>query len=65
MNSADLQTRDRTALIAKIALLMVFALGLSIIYMGVSGLRSYEESGFSSETAFQAVYSLSELIHRR
>ena len=62
MNSADLQTRDRTALIAKIALLMVFALGLSIIYMGVSGLRSYEESGFSSETAFQAVYSLSEAV---
>ena len=62
MNQTDLQKKDKTALAARIALLLVFALGISIILMGTSGLRSYEDSGFSSETAYQAIYSLSEAL---
>ena len=62
LNQTDLQKKDKTALAARIALLLVFALGISIILMGTSGLRSYEASGFSSETAYQAIYSLSEAV---
>ena len=56
-NGAGLQ-RDRTSLIVKIVLLLAFILGISIIFAGVSGLRIYESSGFSSETAFQAIHRL-------
>ncbi len=62
LNQTDLQKKDKTALAARIALLLVFAFGISIILMGTSGLRSYEVSGFSSETAYQAIYSLSEAV---
>ena len=48
LNQTDLQKKDKTALAARIALLLVFALGISIILMGTSGLRSYEDSGFIS-----------------
>ena len=62
LNPTDLQNKDRTALIARITLLLVFALGIGIIFLGTAGLRSYEESGFSSEAAYQAIYSLSGAV---
>ena len=58
MNNGDSLRRDRGPLIAKIALLLVFVLGIGIIYAGTAGQKTYEGSGFSSESAFQAVYRL-------
>ena len=62
MDSKLMDRRDHSSVIAKIALLLVFAIGIGIIITGTSGLRAYEESGFSSESAFQAIYSLSGAV---
>ncbi len=50
--------RDRTPMITKIGLLLVFLLGIVIIVMGIVGMRQYSASGFSSEAAYSAVYAL-------
>ena len=62
MNNGAIQGRDRNPLIAKIALLLVFVLGIGIVFAGSSGLKTYESSGFSSESAFQAIYALGAAI---
>ena len=55
-------TEDRRARLTRLALLLLFAIGLLLSSLGVSGLRIYERSGFSSAAAFQAVYSLSSAV---
>ena len=62
MDSKLMDRRDRSSAIAKVALLLVFAIGIGIIFAGASGLRTYEGSGFSSESAFQAIYALSAAV---
>ena len=62
MDSKLMDRRDHSSAIAKVALFLVFAIGIGIIFAGVSGLRSYEGSGFSSESAFQAIYALSAAV---
>ncbi len=62
-NAANLQTapdkRDRTPVITKIILALVFALGLAVILLGYRGIQEYGASGFSAEAAYSAVYTLS------
>ena len=53
-----LQSRNRSALAVKLMLLILFLLGAGIILNGVNGMREYAESGFSSESAYQAIYAL-------
>ena len=62
MDSKLMDRRDHSSAIAKVALFLVFAIGIGIIFAGASGLRSYEGSGFSSESAFQAIYALSAAV---
>lgn len=62
MDSNAIARRDHSSVIAKIALLLVLAIGIGIIITGTSGLKAYEESGFSSESAFQAIYNLSSAV---
>lgn len=53
-----LQNRNRTSLPVKLLLLLFLLLGTGIIINGLRGLRKYEASGFSSESAYQAIYTL-------
>ena len=53
-----LQKRDRTPLVTKIILLLIFLLGAAIIVMGYTGIREYGTSGVSSEAAYRAIYKL-------
>ena len=62
MDSKLMDRRDHSSAIAKVALFLVFAIGIGIIFAGASGLRTYEGSGFSSESAFQAIYALSAAV---
>ena len=62
MDSKLMDRRDHSSALAKVALFLVFAIGIGIIFAGASGLRTYEESGFSSESAFQAIYALSQAV---
>ena len=45
-------------LITKGILLLLFLIGLGIIAMGMTGMREYGDSGFSSETAYSSIHSL-------
>ena len=49
----------KSSLTAKIALLLIFALGICTVFTGASGLNTYTESGFSSEESFHIIYRLS------
>lgn len=52
--------RDRRAAIrTKIILVLIFALGVALVFMGQQGQLEYAASGFNSEGAFQTLYSLS------
>jgi len=53
-----IQDRNRTALAVKLLLLLLLLLGTGIIINGLRGVREYEASGFSSESAYQAIYAL-------
>ena len=54
----SLQSQKRSALLVRLLLLVLFLLGVWIIYNGVYGMRQYAASGFSSENAYQAIYHL-------
>ena len=58
-DTALLRKRDRSPLVTKLILLAVFLLGLAVIVMGYLGMREYSTSGFSSESAYRAIYRLS------
>ena len=53
-----LARQERSTLPAKLALLLALVLGLGVMAMGIAGLRTYEGSGYSSEAAYGAIYSL-------
>ena len=55
---SSLPSRNRSALAGKLLLLGFFLLGVWIIFYGLRGMREYAASGFSSETAYQAIYHL-------
>ena len=57
-----MRTLNRGERITKLVLALVFLLGVALVYQGISGQRAYEESGFSSEAAFQAIYLLSDEV---
>ena len=50
--------QTRAPLLTKLGLALVFALGIAVIVLGVSGQRAYDTSGFSAESAYSAIYSL-------
>ena len=50
---------NRTALVVKLALVLAFALGCTLVFMGWRGQAVYNASGFSSEAAYDAIYALS------
>ena len=56
----SLQTRNRAALAVKLLVILLFLLGVGIIFNGVQAMRLYKQSGFSSESAYQAIYHLSK-----
>ena len=56
--SKNAPKRDRTPLLTKIGLLLTILLGLLVIFMGWRGIREYNASGFSSESAYSAIYAL-------
>ena len=51
--------RDRAPFWTRLGLLAVFLLGAALIAAGMTGLRTFEHSGFSSETGYQAIHALS------
>ena len=53
-----LQDQSRSDLAVKLLLLLLFLLGAGIILNGLRAMREYEASGFSSETAYHAIYAL-------
>ncbi len=53
-----LQEQSRSALAVKLLLLLLFLLGTGIVLNGLRAMREYEASGFSSETAYHAIYAL-------
>jgi len=55
---SSLPSRNRSALAGKLLLLGFFLLGIWIIFYGLRGMQEYAASGFSSETAYQAIYHL-------
>ena len=57
-----MKSDQRGALATKLALALLFLLGLALVYQGLSAQKSYNESGFSAEGAFQAIYHLSEQV---
>ena len=50
--------RDRTPVVTKTALALLFLLGIALIILGVDAIGQYDASGFSSEGAYGAVYAL-------
>ena len=54
----ELPRQNHAPLFTKLGLALVFALGIVIIVLGVSGQRAYDTSGFSAESAYSAIYSL-------
>lgn len=53
--------RDRkSSHITRLALALIFALGAALIFMGWRGQQDFAASGFSSESAYQTLYNLSE-----
>lgn len=63
LSTNGLKTRDRTPVITKIGLLLVFLLGIAVIILGYRGIQEYSASGFSSETAYHAIYALSRDVN--
>lgn len=50
--------RDSAALITKIGLAAFFLIGVILIWMGIRAQKEFESSGFSSESAYKAIYAL-------
>ena len=54
----SLTHQKRSALAVRLLQLALFLLGAGIIYNGVFAMRQYAASGFSSESAYRAIYHL-------
>ena len=52
------QQRDLSAVITKAGLAAVFLFGVILIFMGIRAQKEFAGSGFSSESAYQAIYAL-------
>ena len=59
----ELPKQSRSPLMTKLALAFVFVLGVAVIILGIMGQRAYDTSGFSAETAYDAVYSLGKDVN--
>ena len=57
--SGRLPRRDPVPYITQVALVLLFALGAVLLYMGGRAQNDYLDSGFSSESSYQAIYALS------
>ena len=51
---------DRSALVTRLCILLVFLLGAAMVVAGIWGLSAYQHSGFSSEAGYQAIHALSK-----
>lgn len=60
----SIKRRDPTPIITKIILSIVLVMGIVIIFAGYQGLKDYGASGFQSEAAYQAIYSLSDSLSK-
>lgn len=54
----EIGRRDRAPLVGKLILALAFLLGVAVILMGISGMREYDASGFSAESAYSAIHAL-------
>ena len=54
--------KDPSAVLTKTGLAVVFLLGALLVFMGIRGQKEFNESGFSSEKAFQEIHTLSGLV---
>ena len=50
--------RDPQQTVTKIGLAVVFLIGAALIFMGIRAQHDFASSGFSSESAYQAIYAL-------
>ena len=50
--------RDPQQTVTKIGLVLVFLIGAALIFMGIRAQHNFASSGFSSESAYQAIYAL-------
>ncbi len=57
-----MSAQSRGPLITKLALALVFLLGIALIFQGAAALRENDSAGFSSEAAFEAIYELSKEV---
>ena len=51
--------REPAKLVTRIGLAVIFLLGALMAYMGIRGQNEFSASGFSSESAYRAIYALS------
>ena len=54
------QPRDPQQTVTKIGLAVVFLIGVALIFLGIRAQQDFAASGFSSESAYQAIYALSK-----
>jgi len=57
-----MNTNKRGTLATKLVLVLLFLLGLALVFNGLQAQKVYNQSGFNSEGAFQAIYHLSEAV---
>ena len=55
-----MNANKRGELATKLVLALLFVLGLGLVFNGLQAQKIYNQSGFSAEGAFQAIYRLSE-----
>ena len=55
-----MNANKRAELATKLVLALLFVLGLGLVFNGLQAQKIYNQSGFSAEGAFQAIYRLSE-----
>ena len=58
------QRRDPVQFATKIGLLVVFVLGAALVFMGYRAQVEFNQSGFSSETAYQVINTLSSDVSK-
>ena len=57
-----MNANKRGELATKLVLALLFVLGLGLVFNGLQAQKIYNQSGFSAEGAFQAIYRLSEEV---
>ena len=59
----DLLHPNRAAGITKLSLALLFCIGIAILVLGISGLKSYSASGFSFENTYGAIHALGNSVN--